>query len=231
MIQWSLNQNLWTQSGSPSTFCHRKSPVLCCWSQTVGVLPRSFLRRMKRRLSHLWAVTVVGDHGLAASRALGSLLTLDILLPAQDGCSHSQADSEQSHSDASQDSDEADFRAGTIELPGQDAIRRDSAVGDLPPVTAVQGDMLEICSPIVLSTYFPCQWGRAPDCSLLPALGSCQGLPLMHHRVVLVLQAPLANPSMGVVLWLDGVDGVYVPFSAQSNLENTTLGVRKLSSM
>lgn len=207
--------------------------ILCCWSQTVRVLAQSFLGHMTR-WSHLRAVTVVvlwGHHGLTASRALWSILALDAFVLAQDHYNHSQADSEQSHCDTSQDSDKVDFRAGTVELPGQDAIRRNSSVGKLPLVTPVQGDMLQICSPIVLSTYFPCQWGCAPDCSLLPALGSYLGLSLMHHRVVLVLQTPLANTSVAVVLWLDCVDCVYVPFSAQSNLENTTLCVRKLNSM
>lgn len=168
-----------------------------------------------------------GHHGLTASRAPWSILTLAALVLANDGCKHSQADSEQSHRSASQDSDKVDLRTGTIELPGQDAIRGSSSTGDLPLVTAVQGDVLEVCSPIVLSPYFPSQWGRAPDGSLLPALGRCLG----QHSVVLVLQAPLADSSMAVVLGLDGVDCVYVPFSAQSNLENTTLHVRKLSSV
>lgn len=213
----------------------QKSPILCCWSQTVGALAQSFLRRRKRTLlSHLRAVAVVvpwGHHGLTASRAPWSILTLAALVLAHDGCKHSQADSEQSHRSASQDSDKADLRTGTIELPGQDAIRGSSSTGDLPLVTAVQGDVLEVCSPIVLSPYFPSQQGRAPDGSLLPARGRCLGLSLMQDRVVLVLQAPLANSSMAVVLGLDGVDCVYVPFSAQSNLENTTLCVRKLSSV
>lgn len=71
-------------------------------------------------------------------------------------------------------------------------------MGDLPLGTAVQGDMLDICPPTVLSTDFPRQGGRAPDRSLLPALGRCLGLSLLYHRVE--LQAPLANTSMGAVL-------------------------------
>lgn len=209
----------------------QKSPILCRWSQTVGAFAQSFLRCRKRTLSHLRAVAVVvpwGHHGLTASRAPWSILALAALVLAHDGCKHSQADSEQSHRSASQDSDKADLRTGTIELPGQDAIRRSSSTGDRPLVTAVQGDVLEVCSPIVLSPYFPSQQGCAPDGSLLPALGRCLGLSLMQHGVVLVLQAPLANSSMAAVLGLDGVDCVDVPFSAQSNLGNITLRVRTL---
>lgn len=122
-----------------------------------------------------------GHHGLSASRALWSILALSAPVPAHDGRSHSQADCEQAHREASQDSDKAHFRAGTIELPGQDAVRRNSSVGDLPLATAVQGDMLDVCSPVVLSTDLPCEGGRAPDCSLLPALGGCLRWSGMHH--------------------------------------------------
>lgn len=159
MMQWSFNQNLLMQSGSLSTFVAR-IPQFSVWSQTVGALAESFLRRRERTLSHLRAVAVVvpwGHHGLTASRAPWSILTLAVLVLAHDGCKHSQADSEQSHRSASQDSDKVDLRTGTIELPGQDAIRGSSSTGDLPLVTAVQGDVLEVCSPIVLSPYFPSQ--------------------------------------------------------------------------
>lgn len=158
-VQLSSNQNLLTQSGALSTFVTESSQFSAAAPKQSGFLPR-LLRHTKRRSSHLRAVTGValrGHHGLSASRALWSILALDTPVPAHDRHSHSQADSEQAHREASQHSDEAHFRAGTIELPGQDAVRRNSSVGDLPLAMAVQGDVLDICSPVVLSTNFPCQ--------------------------------------------------------------------------
>lgn len=142
-----------------STFVTKSSQFSAAVLKQSGFLP-CLLRHGKRRSSHLRAVIVValrGHHGLSASRALRSILALDTPVPAQDRCCHSQADSEQAHRDAPQNSDKAHFRGGTIELPGQDAVRRNSSVGDLPLATAVQGDVLDICSPVVLSTNSLCE--------------------------------------------------------------------------
>lgn len=142
-----------------STFVAESSQFSASVPKRSWFLPR-LLRHVKRRSSHLRAVVVVAlrrHHGLSASRALWSILALDTPVPAHDRCRHSQADGEQAHRDAPQDSDKAHFRAGTVELPGQDAVRRNSSVGDLPLAAAVQGDVLDICSPVVLSTDFPCE--------------------------------------------------------------------------
>jgi hypothetical protein len=103
-------------------------------------------------------------------------------------------------------------------------------LGGLPLFAAVQDNVLDVCSSVVFSTNFPCQQGCAPDLPLLSVLDSCLGLPVMHQGVVLVLHAPFADTSKGAVFRSYCIDCVYVPFSAQSNLENTTLFVRKLFS-
>ena len=141
-----------------------------------------------------------GHHGLGAAGALGGVLPPGALLALvhhhSDG---SEADSEESHRDASHHHDQADLRGGTVELPGEDAVRRNPPLGDLLPAAAVQGDVLDVCSAVVFSPDFPHQRGCAPDFPLLPALGSCLGLPFTHQRVVLVLHASFAKASIGVV--------------------------------
>lgn len=161
-----------------------------------------------------------GHHGLTAAGVLGCVLPPGTLLalvhPHRDG---SEDDGQESHHDAPHHRKQADLRAGTVELPGEDAVRGNPPMKDLLPAAAVQGDVLDVRSPVVLSPDFPRQRRAASDLPLLPALGSCLGLPLTHQRVVPVLHAAFANASVGTVFRSYRVDGVYIPFSTQSNLE------------
>lgn len=172
-----------------------------------------------------------GHHGLGAAGALGGVLSPAALALAHHDCNGSEAECEESHRDASHHRDQADLRGGTVELPRKDAVRRNPPLGDLLPAAAVQGDVLDVCSSVVFSPDFPHQRGCAPDFPLLPALGSCLGLPFTHQRVVLVLHASFAKASIGAVFGSYCVDGVYVPFSTQRDLGDTTLFIRKLKPM
>lgn len=205
----------------------QKSPILCRrqkhWVSIVFSWALEEKAAFPLQPSNLRAVAVVahrGHHGLTAARVLGRILPPGTLLALvhhhRDG---SEDDRQESHRDAPHHCEQADLRAGTVELPGEDAVRGNPPVKDLLPAAAVQGDVLDVCSPVVLSPDFPRQRRAASDLPLLPALGSCLGLPLTHQRVVPVLHAAFANASVGVVFRSYCVDGMYVPFSTQSNLE------------
>lgn len=169
-----------------------------------------------------------GHHGLTTAWVLGRVLPPGTILAVQYHRDGSEGDGQESHRDAPHHREQADLRAGAVELPGQDAVRGDPPVKDLLPAAAVQGDVLDVCSPVVLSPDFPGQRRVASDLPLLPALGSCLGLPLTHQRVVPVLHAAFANASIGVVFRSDCVDGVYVPFSTQSDLETQCYSLENL---